>query len=314
MLNTYKTILLPLTMIYPVRMKNLTVAQQCKNLFVGYLRSYCDRFYHESDPFSQVMRYALLGRAKRVRPLLLMLTGKVLGASIKKTLRPALAIELIHTYSLIHDDLPAMDNDDWRRGRPTVHKKFNEASAVLAGNALLGDALQIIVDNSEVINDEPKIHRRHQPRIIKTLTEIISSNGLVRGQYLDLHDNFTNRTQIADVQRRKTGQLLAACCRIGAIIAYKNQSVIEQFTALGNKIGQLFQIIDDLDDAETINDGASYLTIMSIDETQQLASEIATAIQLNFEQLAIANSPLATYVSTLSTQPYLQKQNMWLSE
>ena len=270
-----------------------------RELFVSYLGSYCDRFYHQSDPFAQVMRYALLGRAKRVRPLLLMLTGKVLGARLNNTLRPALAVELIHSYSLIHDDLPAMDNDDWRRGCPAVHKKFTEASAMLAGNALLGDAIRLIVEDFEVIDDEPKIHSRHRSRIIRTIAEVISSDGLVRGQYLDLHGNLTTPAQIADVQRRKTGQLLAACCRIGAIVACKNQAVIEQFTVLGNKVGQLFQIIDDLDDAQRTGDGASYLTIMSADETRQLAAEVTREIQSEFERLAIANSPLADYVLTL---------------
>lgn len=282
-------------------------ARQYKELFVNYLHRYCDYFYRDNDPFAQVMRYALLGRAKRVRPLLLMLTGRVLGATTTRTLRPALAVELIHTYSLIHDDLPSMDNDDWRRGCPTVHKKFGEASAVLAGNALLGDAIRVIVENIKVIDDEPKIHVRHQPQIIRTLAEIIGSDGLVRGQYLDLHVKFTNRAQIADVQRRKTGQLLAACCRIGAIVACKNQTVIKQFTILGNKIGQLFQIIDDLDDAHKTNDGASYLTTMSVEETRQLAVDITAEIQREFETLAITNSLLADYVLTIPSQhPFRQ--------
>lgn len=279
--------------------RKVNTVRRYRELFVSYLGSYCDRFYHQSDPFAQVMRYALLGRAKRVRPLLLMLTGKVLGARLNNTLRPALAVELIHSYSLIHDDLPAMDNDDWRRGCPAVHKKFTEASAMLAGNALLGDAIRLIVEDFEVIDDEPKIHSRHRSRIIRTIAEVISSDGLVRGQYLDLHGNLTTPAQIADVQRRKTGQLLAACCRIGAIVACKNQAVIEQFTVLGNKVGQLFQIIDDLDDAQRTGDGASYLTIMSADETRQLAAEVTREIQSEFERLAIANSPLADYVLTL---------------
>lgn len=273
--------------------------RQCRELFISYLTSYCDRFYHQSDPFAQVIRYALLGRGKRVRPLLLMLTGKVLGARITNTLRPALAVELIHTYSLIHDDLPAMDNDDWRRGCPTVHKKFGEASAVLAGNALLGDAIRLLVEDFKVIDDEAKIHSRHRLRIIKTLAEVIGSDGLVRGQYLDLHGNFKKRAQIADVQHRKTGQLLAACCRIGAIVAGQSQTVIEQFTVLGNKIGQLFQLSDDLDDAQRTGDGASYLTIMSVDETRQLVAEVTAEIEYEFERLALSNSPLADYVLTL---------------
>lgn len=248
------------------------------------------------------MRYALLGRAKRVRPLLLMLTGKVLGVTTAKTLRPALAVELIHTYSLVHDDLPAMDNDDWRRGHPAVHKKFGEASAVLAGNALLGDAIRVLVENLKVIDDEPKINARHRSRIIETLAEVIASDGLVRGQYLDLHSNLTNRAQIAEVQHRKTGQLLAACCRIGAIVACKNQTVIEQYTVLGNKIGQLFQILDDLDDVDKANDGASYLTIMSVEETRQLAIEITAEIKCELETLAITDSLLANYILALPSQ------------
>lgn len=284
-------------------MKRLDSLQQYRELFDSYLDCYCHHCYRQNDPFAQVMRYALLGRAKRLRPLLLMLTGNILGAKINQTLRPALAVELIHTYSLIHDDLPSMDNDDWRRGCPSVHKKFSEASAILAGNALLGDAIRVIVEDFEVIADEPKIHPRHRLPIIRTLAEIISSDGLVRGQYLDLHSNLNDRRQIAEVQRRKTGQLFTACCRIGAIVACRNQTVIEQFTVLGDKIGQLFQITDDLADASRTNDGASYLTIMSIDETRQLAHEITSEIKDELERLAITDSLLADYLLTFIVPP-----------
>jgi len=191
----------------------------------------------------EAMRYSMLGGGKRVRPTLCMETAAVFGADPGHVLPSAAAIELIHTYSLIHDDLPAMDDDDFRRGRPTTHKRFGEALAILAGDAFFGEALTLITVHQEGSRD----------RILEVVRELAGStgvNGMVGGQVVDM--DLTGVGGGADpetlhmIHRYKTGALIKSSARIGAILAGADEAGQDAVSEYAMELGLCFQIVDDL--------------------------------------------------------------------
>ncbi|WP_273845739.1 polyprenyl synthetase family protein [Rubrobacter calidifluminis] len=197
----------------------------------------------ELGPLVEAMRYAMLSGGKRVRPTLCMESAWVFGADPELVLPSAAAIELIHTYSLIHDDLPAMDDDDFRRGRPTVHRKYGEAMAILAGDAFFGEALTLIT-----------VHQKGTPeQVLEVVRELAASTGvegMVGGQVLDI--NFTGAGSEVDtetlymIHRYKTGALIKSSARIGAILAgasAEEQAAISEYAL---ELGLCFQIVDDV--------------------------------------------------------------------
>jgi geranylgeranyl diphosphate synthase, type II len=191
----------------------------------------------------EAMRYSMLGGGKRVRPTLCMETAAVFGADPGHVLPSAAAIELIHTYSLIHDDLPAMDDDDFRRGRPTTHKRYGEALAILAGDAFFGEALTLITVHQEGSRD----------RILEVVRELAGStgvNGMVGGQVVDM--DLTGVGGGADpetlhlIHRYKTGALIKSSARIGAILAGADDAGQDAVSEYAMELGLCFQIVDDL--------------------------------------------------------------------
>ena len=190
----------------------------------------------------KAMKYGLFSGGKKIRSKILVDVGKIFKVDYKTLIIISAAVECIHSYSLIHDDLPCMDNDDMRRGKFSAHKKFGEATAVLAGNSLLTLAFEIIGDNKLKIKDKVK------PPLIYHLSRCSGHTGIAGGQYLDL--NFEHRkvshSKIIDMQIKKTGKLFSFCCIAPAIIKEKNISVINDLSLIGSKIGLLFQITDDL--------------------------------------------------------------------
>jgi geranylgeranyl diphosphate synthase type II len=191
----------------------------------------------------EAMRYSMLGGGKRVRPTLCMETAAVFGADPGHVLPSAAAIELIHTYSLIHDDLPAMDDDDFRRGRPTTHKRYGEALAILAGDAFFGEALTLITVHQEGNRD----------RILEVVRELAGStgvNGMVGGQVVDM--DLTGVGDRADpetlhmIHRYKTGALIKSSARIGAILAGADEAGQDAVSEYAMELGLCFQIVDDL--------------------------------------------------------------------
>jgi geranylgeranyl diphosphate synthase type II len=189
------------------------------------------------------MRYSMLGGGKRVRPTLCMETAAVFGADPGHVLPSAAAIELIHTYSLIHDDLPAMDDDDFRRGRPTTHKRYGEALAILAGDAFFGEALTLITVHQKGSRD----------RILEVVRELAGStgvNGMVGGQVVDM--DLTGVGGGADpetlhmIHRYKTGALIKSSARIGAILAGADGAGQDAVSEYAMELGLCFQIVDDL--------------------------------------------------------------------
>ncbi len=189
------------------------------------------------------MEYSLMAGGKRIRPNLLYTLVK--GYGLDETIADefACALEMIHTYSLIHDDLPAMDNDDLRRGRPTCHKQFDEATAILAGDGLLTSAFSVA--SSSTLNSEKVV------KCIQVLSEMAGSNGMILGQILDMNEEEqSNWEYVKEVHRYKTGCLLSAPLMIGAILADQPKKIIEQWHSIGISLGLAFQIQDDILDVE----------------------------------------------------------------
>jgi farnesyl diphosphate synthase len=201
------------------------------------------------DPESRLMdavRYATLSGGKRIRPFLVMSSAALFGVSKPFALRVAAAIEMVHCYSLIHDDLPAMDNDDLRRGLPTCHVKFDEATAILAGDALLARAFEVIA--------EPATHPDPRVRsdLVGDLAKAAGAEGMVGGQMLDLlaEQMPLEIAEITRLQRMKTGALIAFACEAGAVLGKASDSARHALRAYAHDLGLAFQIVDDLLDVQ----------------------------------------------------------------
>jgi geranylgeranyl diphosphate synthase type II len=198
------------------------------------------------------MRHSMLGGGKRLRPVLCIMAAEACGGEPDAALPAACALEMVHTYSLIHDDLPAMDDDDLRRGRPTCHKAFDEATAILAGDALLTLAFEVVACG---IKPAPAA-----VRCVRILAEAAGPRGMVGGQMADLQAE--GRTEAAGrpadgtpaeleaIHRRKTGALLRAPLRMGAVIAEAPEPCVEALDRYGTAVGLAFQIVDDLLDVQ----------------------------------------------------------------
>ena len=186
------------------------------------------------------MRYSVLAGGKRIRPILAMTAYESFGGTDPEIINPvACSLELVHTYSLIHDDLPCMDDDDLRRGRPTNHKMFDEGTAVLAGDALHVLAFELIA-------------RADSARVVRELAAAIGTSGMLGGQMADVEAEGRDNSleQILYIHHHKTGALIRASVRIGAILARVDDDTLELITRYGEKIGLAFQIIDDILDVE----------------------------------------------------------------
>src|SRR5262245_43064920 len=187
----------------------------------------------------QAIRWCVFAGGKRFRPALLLAVGKTFGAGSNSLLRAACALELIHTYSLVHDDLPAMDDDDLRRGRATCHVKFDEATAILAGDVLQSLAFRAIAE-AEDLSDKTRV------RLISELANAAAR--MVDGQQLDLDGEGQNITleELERIHQNKTGAMISVSARSGAIIAGASDEELEAVTGYASKLGLLFQITDDL--------------------------------------------------------------------
>ncbi|MGI9055662.1 MAG: polyprenyl synthetase family protein [Pyrinomonadaceae bacterium] len=228
----------------------------------------------------QAIRHSIFAGGKRFRPALVFAVGRVFDAPAEKLFCTASAIEMIHTYSLIHDDLPAMDDDDLRRGRLTCHKKFGEATAILAGDVLQSLAFQAIAGD-ENLSDKIKI------RLVSELAN--SAAKMVDGQQLDL-DAEGNQISVEDlktIHRNKTGAIICTAARAGAIIAEASETELNAITNYASKLGLLFQITDDLLDVtqttailgktagkDLTAEKATYPALYGIEETQNLTKKI----------------------------------------
>ena len=239
----------------------------------------------------EAMRWSVFAGGKRFRPALVLAVGAMFGARREKLLKTAAAIELIHTYSLIHDDLPAMDDDDLRRGRLTCHKKFDEATAILAGDVLQTLAFQTVAED-ENLSFEVRV------TLIAELAK--SAAKMVDGQQLDLEAEGVSISvgDLETIHRNKTGAMISVAARAGAIIAEAAETESEAMTIYAENLGLLFQITDDVLDAtqttETLGktagkdaaaEKATYVSLYGLDEARRLAETVHAAACSELEKI-----------------------------
>ena len=213
------------------------------------------------EKIHEAMRYSVLNGGKRLRPILCLAICEALGGSQKEALIAACAVEFIHSYSLVHDDLPCMDNDEFRRGKLTCHKKFGEAVALLAGDALLTLAFHVLGTLADT---------RKMSRLLREFSYAVGTFGMVGGQAMEL---ITPREEIdlptlEGIHIHKTGQLIKVSCLAGAIVAGADSSEENHILKFGEYLGFAFQIVDD------ILDGDGYLRLMSAHEAREKANEL----------------------------------------
>ncbi len=228
----------------------------------------------------EAMRYSLMAGGKRLRPILCLATYEYCGGATGKLDSPVhyamAALEMVHTYSLIHDDLPCMDDDDLRRGLPTVHKKFGEALAVLAGDALHVVAFELMAKTGKV-------------EAVTELSASVGTQGMLGGQIADLEaeNRPATKADIRNIHTRKTGALIRGSVRIGAILAEADQATLSKLTIYGEKIGLAFQIVDDILDVEgdakilgkevgsdSKNNKATWPGVVGIDQARKDSAEL----------------------------------------
>ena len=249
-----------------------------------------DRFLPRKDEYPKIihkaMRYSLFAGGKRIRPYLTITTYQLFGHMDRKILPVAAAIELIHTYSLIHDDLPDIDDDDIRRGKPACHKEFGEDIALLAGDALIMEAFKILL----AVEVRPKFKNK----LIKEFAEAIGSSGLIAGQVVDIEseNKSISPTTLDYIHINKTAKLITSAVRLGAIMAEASEDDIERITEFGKTLGLLFQITDDILDVEgsmkkmgkrtgldAKKGKATYPKIYGLEQTKEKAQELKKKAQ-----------------------------------
>jgi len=200
----------------------------------------------DADPLiiHKAMRYSVFSGGKRIRPILTLATAELLGMDIKNALHTACGIELIHTFSLIHDDLPCMDDDDFRRGKPSCHKVYGEAIALLAGDALLIHAYKMILKNTEI----KKIKKDTILNLFDEMTRCVDTENMLGGQVKDIiQEKMEDKKEfLCGLYKQKTAALICASIRVGAILAEAKKREIEALTKYGECIGLAFQITDDI--------------------------------------------------------------------
>jgi geranylgeranyl diphosphate synthase type II len=230
------------------------------------------------------MRYSVFAGGKRIRPILCLETSRIFTGDVTPALHPACALEFIHTYSLIHDDLPALDNDDLRRGKPTCHKKFGEAMAILAGDALLTLAF-------ETIGAAPVPAERRVAMLIEIASAAGTINGMVGGQVADVEAErkSVDARMLEYIHRSKTAALIRASVTAGALCAGAGSDDVNRLRRFGETIGWAFQVTDDILDVEESSAAlgktagkdfaqqkATYPAVYGLDHSHQIAKELAT--------------------------------------
>jgi geranylgeranyl diphosphate synthase, type II len=205
------------------------------------LAAHLDRCEGAPATLRDAMSYSLLAGGKRLRPILALAACEAVGARPEEAIDAACAVEFVHTYSLIHDDLPAMDDDDFRRGRPTSHKKFGEAVAILAGDALCAEAFRVAAQNR-------KGREERVADVVYELARASGAVGMVGGQVIDIEATGKKITvdELETLHRAKTGELLLVAVRAGARMGGADATAMERLTAYGRALGLAFQIVDDV--------------------------------------------------------------------
>lgn len=230
------------------------------------------------------MEYSLLAGGKRLRPILTLECCRLCGGDMEAALPLGCAVEMIHTYSLIHDDLPAMDNDDLRRGKPTNHKVFGEATAILAGDGLLTAAFGVVADASALSD-------RQRLEAVRALSAAAGPQGMVGGQMLDMdgEDRPLSRSELEELQRLKTGALIGCAARLGCIAAQADEQTMQAIEGYAQRLGLAFQVRDDiLDVTSTVEDlgkpigsdaeqgKTTFVTLLGLEDCQRWVEELSS--------------------------------------
>ncbi|WP_405110409.1 polyprenyl synthetase family protein [Micromonospora sp. NBC_01405] len=263
------------------------------------------------DELYRTIRYSLLAGGKRVRPILCLTACAAGGGSTEVAMPTAVALEMLHTATLIHDDLPSMDNDDFRRGRPTNHKVFGEGMALLAGDALLSYSLEHVL-----------LHTDAPPsrvlRVIHTLLHTIGIHGAIGGQVIDVQMADREDVDLATLESmhtRKTGALLSAAVVTGAVLAGADEEMVRRAESYGMKIGLAFQIIDDILDVTSTLDElgktphkdekqrkATFPRLLGLDQSRRRATELVASAKQDVELFGAGAQPLCAIADFILTR------------
>jgi geranylgeranyl diphosphate synthase type II len=255
-------------------------------------------FAAELAGLEEALRYSLLGGGKRIRPALCLATGEAVGSDAHELLPAACSLELVHTFSLVHDDLPALDDDDLRRGQPSAHVRFGEDVAILAGDALLAEAFRLAL-------------RYPSPAVARELAE--ATLGMIGGQYLDVTtDGRLDPEGLAHLHSLKTGRLILACVNCATAVRSLPEGEREAWAGFGREVGLLFQIVDDILDAtgtaeelgktpgkDEAAGKVTYVSLHGLDRARQLADETRARVQARLDGLPADTSVLSELVATI---------------
>lgn len=255
-------------------MKNTT---QYIEMIENAVKSCLPELSEETKHINEMLMYSLESGGKRVRPLLCLEFCKAAGGDPEKALKFALAVEFIHTYSLVHDDLPCMDNDDMRRGKPSSHIKFGEANALLAGDALLTHAFYLLSD-AVAMGD---VSAEQGIRAVRELSTLSGMKGMIGGQYIDLKYENTpaNLPVLVEMDTLKTAALIECACALGLIAAGADEGEISYAREFARELGLAFQITDDVLEAEDENESSdekngkvTYVSLFGVEKAKELAA------------------------------------------
>lgn len=253
---------------------------------------------HELHPtLKQAMNYSLMAGGKRMRPVLMIAAAESLNAGAEDVLQAACAVEMIHTYSLIHDDLPAMDDDDFRRGKPTSHKVYGEAMAILAGDGLLTHAFRVAAETVRRLpNRTPETLR-----VLSEMSRFAGPYGMVGGQAADMEGGVSDVDHLEAIHRRKTGDLIVFSLRAGGILSGATSEQLDALEAFGRNIGLAFQIQDDILDivgdeealgkplgSDEKSNKATYPVLLGLDRCREM---VATLTEEGKERIRAAGFP-----------------------
>jgi geranylgeranyl diphosphate synthase, type II len=288
--------------------------QDRRNIVEDALKRYLSPQSNVSAEIYNAVHYSVFAGGKRIRPILCLATVDAVGGNLAPAMPVACALELIHTYSLIHDDLPAMDNDDFRRGKPTSHKVFGEAMAILAGDALLTEAFVLL---SRAEKERLPVQRRLS--IIQEIAQAAGISGMVGGQAMDVlfEKTVPDENVLREIHRRKTGALIVAAVKAGAILFNTPKEKVRALSQYGANIGMAFQIADDIlnvkgdralmgkeTGSDAVRGKVTYTSLLGLEKAKEkLKEHIEAAIEsiANFDERARPLRIIACYIEERKT-------------
>ena len=273
------------------------------------LEKNCDKYFYNDSQVNAAARYSLLNAGKRARAMFIYLTAQMCGKNWEDYTDLACGVEMIHCYSLIHDDLPCMDNDDLRRGKPSCHKAFPENTALLAGDALIGCGIETVANSAKFCTED-------KLKAVQMFCSAMGPKGMIYGQELDLKYEETpaNKEQLATIHRNKTGQLISLCGKLGRLgceLTDEQHRAIDVFFA---NAGLVFQIVDDILDVESSeeelgkpigsdaeNGKSTFITLYGLENSKQQVKQLTEeANALLYGQFGENANPLINYTLTLA--------------